>query len=114
MVERIRAVSEEAQTGLPTGWVLTELGGIAVLNPRTFDTPPAGDEEVSFVPMPAVQAETGSLDASKTRLGYGQQRLPSFSGRRRPLRQNYALHGKREGRPCHRGCFDLRDILAGL
>jgi type I restriction enzyme S subunit len=52
---------------LPPGWAVAQLREIVGLNPREFDKPPNKYDEVSFVPMPAVEAETGRLDASKTR-----------------------------------------------
>ncbi len=60
-------MNHNAENKLPPGWVLAELSAIAVLNPRTFDNPPADEEEVSFVPMAAVEAESGRLDASTTK-----------------------------------------------
>jgi type I restriction enzyme, S subunit len=60
-------VSAVAQGGLPPGWAVAALGDITALNPRHFDDSPADQEDVSFVPMPAVEAATGRMDASKTR-----------------------------------------------
>ncbi|BDD92409.1 hypothetical protein PanNE5_18490 [Pandoraea sp. NE5] len=55
-------------TELPSGWRLTVLSEIAVINP-TIDKSSIPDTlEVSFVPMPAVQAGTGGIDVSQTRL----------------------------------------------
>ncbi len=59
--------NQDAQNGLPQNWVLTDLSRIAVVNPRTYDNPPKDEEDVSFVPMAAVEAESGRLDASKTK-----------------------------------------------
>ncbi len=59
--------NQSAQNGPPQNWVLTALSRIAVVNPRTYDNPPRDEEDVSFVPMAAVEAESGRLDASKTR-----------------------------------------------
>jgi type I restriction enzyme S subunit len=53
--------------GLPTGWAAATLGEIAVLNPRSFTSEPADDDIVSFVPMAAVEEESGRLDASRGR-----------------------------------------------
>lgn len=53
---------------LPSGWASATTGKIASLNPRNLDVPPHDDEEVSFVPMAAVEAGTGRLDASHSRV----------------------------------------------
>ena len=53
--------------GLPTGWAAATLGEIAVLNPRSFTSEPGADDLVSFVPMAAVEEESGRLDASNGR-----------------------------------------------
>jgi type I restriction enzyme, S subunit len=51
---------------LPKGWVKTTLGEVCAMNPRmTFDEPPPDHTEVSFVPMEAVEEESGRLDASQ-------------------------------------------------
>jgi len=53
---------------LPQGWVETTIGDICDLNPRfTADDLPSDDIDVSFVPMAAVEEESGRLDASETR-----------------------------------------------
>jgi type I restriction enzyme S subunit len=53
---------------LPRGWVRTTLGEVCTLNPRTSlqDDPPE-ETEVSFVPMSAVEEESGRLDATQIR-----------------------------------------------
>jgi hypothetical protein len=53
---------------LPPGWIMTKIGEVALVNPRWMDIPPDDDELVSFVPMKAVQAETGRLDLLEFRL----------------------------------------------
>lgn len=53
---------------LPKGWVRTTLGEVCVINPRTsFDESVSDHTEVSFVPMAAVEEESGRLDASQVR-----------------------------------------------
>jgi type I restriction enzyme, S subunit len=52
---------------LPDSWAIAELAEICLVNP-TIDKSSITDElEVSFVPMPAVEAETGAIDVSATR-----------------------------------------------
>lgn len=51
---------------LPNGWVRTTLGEVCAMNPP-FDEPLPNHTEVSFVPMAAVEEETGRLDASQVR-----------------------------------------------
>ena len=53
--------------GLPPGWVWTTLGEIAEIGPGRNHAEINPSTEVSFVPMAAVQAGTGVLDASATR-----------------------------------------------
>src|ERR1700726_1456014 len=53
---------------LPKGWVRTTLDEVCAMNPRlSFHDPLTDDTEVSFVPMSAVEEESGRLDASQTR-----------------------------------------------
>lgn len=60
-------MTDHLEDGLPTGWVVASLIEIAYLNPRWLDREPGQDEVVSFVPMAAVEAESGRLDSSSTR-----------------------------------------------
>lgn len=54
--------------GLPKGWVKTTLGEVCAINPRTLpEVLPPDYTEVSFVPMAAVEEESGRLDASQIR-----------------------------------------------
>jgi type I restriction enzyme S subunit len=46
---------------------LVRLAEVAEINPRRFSTQPDDDELVSFIPMKAVEEETGRLDASEIR-----------------------------------------------
>ncbi|MGA9365333.1 MAG: restriction endonuclease subunit S [Bacteroidota bacterium] len=53
---------------LPQGWVKTTLGEVCAINPRpAFDELPPEETEVSFVPMAAVEEETGRMDPSEVR-----------------------------------------------
>ncbi len=53
---------------LPRGWVKTILGEVCVMNPRTrLESLPPDHTAVSFVPMAAVEEESGRLDASQIR-----------------------------------------------
>jgi type I restriction enzyme, S subunit len=63
---------------LPPGWEWATLGELCDINPRSFDHPPRDDDIVSVVPMVAVEAESGLLDASQ--LGeYGRLKSKSLS-----------------------------------
>lgn len=48
----------------PAGWEWTTLGEISFVNPRWWDFELNDDDLISFVPMAAVEEETGRLDAS--------------------------------------------------
>ena len=53
---------------LPKGWVKTTLGEVCSVNPRMPSSESLPDDtEVSFVPMAAVEEESGRLDASHIR-----------------------------------------------
>ena len=54
-------------TDYPPGWANTPLDEICTINPRVDKNSIDNDSVVSFVPMPAVEAETGQIDVSKTR-----------------------------------------------
>jgi len=54
-------------SALPTGWVTAGLAEICAINPRVDKTAIDPASAVSFVPMPAVEAETGKIDISETR-----------------------------------------------
>ena len=61
---------------LPPGWVKARIGEVAEVNPRPSIE--AGDNElVSFVPMAAVEPETGMLDPSRTDR-YGDLKRKSY------------------------------------
>lgn len=52
---------------LPVGWETAELSEICLINPTIDKSAIADDLAVSFVPMPAVEAESGGIDVSATR-----------------------------------------------
>ena len=54
-------------TDLPPGWTNTRLSEICAINPRVDKATLDPASVVSFVPMPAVEAETGNIDVSETR-----------------------------------------------
>lgn len=54
-------------TDLPSGWAMTRLSEICAINPRVDKSAFEPDTVVSFVAMPAVEAETGKIDVSETR-----------------------------------------------
>ncbi|SOZ34141.1 restriction endonuclease subunit S [Cupriavidus neocaledonicus] len=58
----------EHSTELPDSWRSTELSEIAVINPTIDKASIPNTLEVSFVPMPAVEAGTGVINVSQTRL----------------------------------------------
>ena len=55
------------QQTIPTNWVMSPLCEVAEINPRLDKSAFAEDVEVLFVPMPAVEAETGKIDVSQIR-----------------------------------------------
>ena len=54
-------------THLPAGWSVAKISEIAEVNPRLEAPAHAASSTVSFVPMTAVEAETGAIDLSRTR-----------------------------------------------
>ena len=54
-------------TDCPKGWATVQLHEICAINPRVDRTSIDSESVVSFVPMPAVEAETGRIDVSETR-----------------------------------------------
>lgn len=52
---------------LPNGWSETTIAEVASINPRSFDLPPDAEDLVSFVPMAAVEEESGRMDATRHR-----------------------------------------------
>ena len=54
--------------GLPPGtWAIVPISDIAEINPKLDKSGINDDLDVSFVPMPAVEAETGGIEVSATR-----------------------------------------------
>ena len=54
-------------TDSPPGWASAPLAEICTINPRVDKNSIDTQSAVSFVPMPAVEAETGQIDVSETR-----------------------------------------------
>ena len=54
-------------THLPAGWSVAKISEIAEVNPRLDVSAHDASSPVSFVPMTAVEAETGAIDLSRTR-----------------------------------------------
>lgn len=50
------------------GWEIRQIQEVAEVNPRIDKKAIPDDIEVSFVPMPAVEAESGAIDVSQTKL----------------------------------------------
>ncbi len=48
-------------------WPIVEISTVAQVNPKVAKSNIADDTEVSFVPMPSVEAESGAIDVSVTR-----------------------------------------------
>ena len=61
------------QQCLPRGWTIAALADVCAVNPRTFTKTVTDECPVSFVPMAAVEAGTGLMDASQVR-NYGEVR----------------------------------------
>jgi type I restriction enzyme, S subunit len=60
-------MSSSRPQAAPTLCPMARLGEVAEINPRRFDNPPSEEDQVSFVPMKAVEEETGRLDPGTTR-----------------------------------------------
>lgn len=58
---------DDAETALPNGWQFAKLCGIAEVNPRLDKSAHIDNPLVSFVPMPAIEASTGTINVSQTR-----------------------------------------------
>ncbi|MER5499294.1 restriction endonuclease subunit S [Streptomyces sp. NPDC002561] len=56
--------------GIPAGWAWVKISELCDVNPRGFDEEPDDDELISQVPMAAVEAAAGRMDAS-TQVRYG-------------------------------------------
>lgn len=55
------------EADLPAEWKLAKISDVAEVNPRFDKSSVSDDLEVSFVPMPAVAAESGAIDVTETR-----------------------------------------------
>jgi type I restriction enzyme S subunit len=55
----------ETLNGLPRNWVWTTIGEVAHINPSWWDFDLSDEDELSFVPMAAVEEATGRLDPSQ-------------------------------------------------
>jgi len=55
------------EADFPAGWKLAKISDVAEVNPRFDKNSVSDDLEVSFVPMPAVAAESGAIDVTETR-----------------------------------------------
>ncbi|WP_052768464.1 restriction endonuclease subunit S [Streptomyces humi] len=64
--------------GLPEGWAWATLGELCEVNPRSFEDEPGDDDLISQVPMAAVEAETGRINAS-THVRYGDLKNKSLT-----------------------------------
>ncbi|MBK6738365.1 MAG: restriction endonuclease subunit S [Haliea sp.] len=62
--EEVAGVPDE----LTAGWKIRQIQEVAEVNPRIDKRAIPDDIQVSFVPMPAVQAESGEIDVSQTKL----------------------------------------------
>lgn len=69
---------EEGSGKLPAGWARATVADLCDVNPRNFDDEPDDEDFVSQVPMAAVEAETGRIDAS-TQVRYGDIRKKSLT-----------------------------------
>ena len=66
-------------TELPRGWVNTTLSAFCAINPRVDKSVLGDDCNVAFVPMSAVEAQSGWIDVSQTRpFGTVRQGYTSF------------------------------------
>jgi type I restriction enzyme S subunit len=61
---------------LPPGWESAKIADVADVNPQ-LDADLSFDVPVSFIPMASVEAETGGVDLSQTKL-YGELRSKSY------------------------------------
>ena len=53
---------------IPESWASTTLEEACLINPRFFTEPVENDRELTFLPMAAIEAGTGRIDLSQTRL----------------------------------------------
>lgn len=69
---------EDVTDGLPAGWVRATISDLCDVNPRGFDEEPDDDDLISQVPMAAVEAVTGRMDASM-QVRYGDVKKKSLT-----------------------------------
>lgn len=67
MSEVVEGIQGEESGSLPANWARVRLPEIAAINPTLDKSEIDDDLLVSFVPMPAVEAETGGIDVSAHR-----------------------------------------------
>ncbi|PJM97020.1 restriction endonuclease subunit S [Streptomyces sp. CB01373] len=63
---------------LPAGWARATISELCEVNPRGFDEEPEDDDFISQVPMAAVEAESGRMDAS-AQVRYGDFKKKSLT-----------------------------------
>ncbi|MFF8678145.1 restriction endonuclease subunit S [Streptomyces sp. NPDC015237] len=68
----------ESSGDLPAGWARATIAELCDVNPRGFDEEPDDEDFVSQVPMAAVEAGTGRIDAS-TQVRYGDIKKKSLT-----------------------------------
>ncbi|MEU5463488.1 restriction endonuclease subunit S [Streptomyces althioticus] len=68
----------EGSGELPAGWARATIAELCDVNPRGFDQEPDDEDFVSQVPMAAVEAGTGRIDAS-TQVRYGDIKKKSLT-----------------------------------
>ncbi|MFH8528250.1 restriction endonuclease subunit S [Streptomyces tendae] len=68
----------EGSGELPVGWARATIAELCDVNPRGFDEEPDDEDFVSQVPMAAVEAGTGRIDAS-TQVRYGDIKKKSLT-----------------------------------
>ena len=59
---------EQILKNSPDSWEVVELNEIGLINPKIEKSLFEDDKVCSFVPMPAVEAESGRIDITETRL----------------------------------------------
>jgi type I restriction enzyme S subunit len=62
-----RDINGTERQPLPSGWTWAALGEVCLVNPRAFHEPLEDDLPISFIPMAAVEAGSGRMNASQVR-----------------------------------------------
>lgn len=65
------STSSKTEKTLPKGWRWVKLGAVCEINPRRPEIDRRDDEPTTFIPMEAVDAQTGTIAASRLR-PYGE------------------------------------------